>query len=451
MLTSLFGLSQRVSRGFYAKVGIPLALIKYLVDATVVYLVTGARLVPWTYALGAEHVGVSAQLPNWLGVAMIVWTLPFLWVGLSMTVRRAADAGWSPWIGLAFFIPFVNYVIMGILCLVPSSGKDMWSVRTTTPVVRHQLQSALAGVGAGLLVGLIGFVLDVEVARRYDGSLFLVTPAILGTTCGFVFNRRSVQTVGATIWVVALSLLLVGASLIGFAVEGLVCLVLALPLGLVLGVMGALLGRAMALRLHADTGVMLGVLLIPTAVLTNHVQSPEPTYLITTTVDVNAPPDVVWRHVVQFHDIQESPSFLFRLGLAYPLRARIDGTGVGAIRRCQFSTGDFVEPITTWNAPERLAFDVIEQPVPLQELSPYQHVYAPHLHGFFRSTRGEFRLIPLAGGRTRLEGRTWYQLDIHPRGYWRFITDRIISQIHERVLRQVAREAAEVTKEKNLR
>ena len=32
--------------------------------------------------------------------------------------------------------------------------------------------------------------------------------------------------------------------------------------------------------------------------------------------------------------------------------------------------------------------------------------------------RGEFRLIPLPGGRTRLEGRTWYTLDMAPALVW---------------------------------
>ena len=49
----------------------------------------------------------------------------------------------------------------------------------------------------------------------------------------------------------------------------------------------------------------------------------------------------------------------FKTGLAYPLRARLVGAGVGAVRHCEFTTGAFVEPITVWDAPHRLAFDVI--------------------------------------------------------------------------------------------
>ena len=129
--------------------------------------------------------------------------------------------------------------------------------------------------------------------------------------------------------------------------------------------------------------------------------------------------------------------WLFRLGVAYPRRARIEGTGVGAIRYCEFSTGPFVEPITRWKASSRLAFDVTAQPAPMTEWSPYRRVHAPHLDGYFRSRRGEFRLVRLDGDRTRLEGRTWYELEMAPQTYWKMLADVIMSRIHLRVLTHV--------------
>jgi hypothetical protein len=42
------------------------------------------------------------------------------------------------------------------------------------------------------------------------------------------------------------------------------------------------------------------------------------------------------------------PVWIYGLGVAYPLRARIEGEGVGAVRHCEFTTGAFVEPITAW-------------------------------------------------------------------------------------------------------
>jgi len=53
---------------------------------------------------------------------------------------------------------------------------------------------------------------------------------------------------------------------------------------------------------------------------------------------------------------------------------------------------------TAWEPARRLAFDVVQSPLPMQEWSPYAKVYAAHLDNGFRSRRGEFRLIPLPNG-----------------------------------------------------
>jgi len=72
----------------------------------------------------------------------------------------------------------------------------------------------------------------------------------------------------------------------------------------------------------------------------------------------------------------------------------------------------------------------------MQELSPYE-IRPPHLDGFLKSRRGQFRLLPLAKGRTRLEGTTWYSHSLYPSGYWRFWSDWIIHKIHLRVLEHI--------------
>jgi hypothetical protein len=96
-----------------------------------------------------------------------------------------------------------------------------------------------------------------------------------------------------------------------------------------------------------------------------------------------------------------------------------------------------VEPITAWEPGRRLSFDVTEQPAPMTELSPYRHIHPPHLEGYLRSRRGEFRLVPLPGGRTRLEGSTWYELEMYPQDYWTLWSDACIQRIHQRVLRHI--------------
>lgn len=133
----------------------------------------------------------------------------------------------------------------------------------------------------------------------------------------------------------------------------------------------------------------------------------------------------------------EPDEFFFRLGIAYPTSATISGIGPGAERRCHFSTGDFVEPIEVWDEPHLLKFAVTENPPPMKELTIFDGVAPPHLHGFMNSQAGQFRLIALDDGSTLLEGTTWYRNDMAPIPYWQLWSDAILHRIHMRVLRHI--------------
>jgi hypothetical protein len=166
-----------------------------------------------------------------------------------------------------------------------------------------------------------------------------------------------------------------------------------------------------------------------------------PTFAVRSAVDINAPPESVWRQVVAFSEIPPPTELIFRAGVAYPVRAEIFGSGTGAERRCVFSTGAFVEPIQIWDEPRTLKFSVTSNPAPMQEWTPYAHLDPPHLHGFLVSNGGQFSLTPLPNGGTRLEGTTWYHHGLWPATYWRWWSDAIIHRIHMRVLTHIRDEA----------
>lgn len=158
---------------------------------------------------------------------------------------------------------------------------------------------------------------------------------------------------------------------------------------------------------------------------------------VQTSVVIESTPEEVWREVIAFSPIPKPKEWLFRLGIAYPTDARIEGEGVGAVRYCNFSTGSFVEPITYWEENVRLAFDVIEQPEPIIEISPYPGIHPPHLDWAIQSERGEFMILDLGDGRIELIGTTWYRIQMEPEPYWGWLTDKMIQMIHQRVLNHI--------------
>jgi len=297
-------------------------------------------------------------------------------------------------------------------------------------------------VPAGL--GLIGVYAAVRWFASYGWTLFLAHPVIVSFLSAFLLRRFDRVGWGTSYGFALLSILALGAMILLFAMDGLICLIMALPLAALLALPGTAFGYALAAKLTARSGSVVSLLILMTfpAFLGFEQAHPfePPTRQVTSSLVIDAPIQKVWDEVIAFDRITSPPTGIFRLGIAYPIQAKIYGRGVGAIRHCIFSTGPFVEPIVAWEPPHRLEFDVSENPPPMKEFSPYGHIDAPHLHDTFVSRHGRF-LLREENGKTVLEGTTWYFQRIAPDWYWHQFSDVIIHTIHLRVLEQIKRSA----------
>lgn len=439
-----FGFNQRVDRREYALVGWSLMVVKYLVDAGLLRVFAGKLWTPKDYLLTFSSVyDRFGNAPSWLPWFLVLWTLPFIWVGSSMSIRRAADAGFSPWFGMFFFAPFANYLLMFFLASVPTRSPESWNAEKPKPVMDDRFQSALLGIAAGIVISLGMVILSTKFIPTYGITLFMGAPAVMGAVSSFIFNYRHHRTIGDTLQVIVIGGVMSMGSLLLFALEGAGCIIMATPIALLISLFGGVLGRAIAV--HTRPSGLPPILLILALPVAGALE-PDPApllYEVVSVMEIDAAPSEVWPNVIGFSDLPAPKSWLFSTGVAYPVRARIEGTGVGAVRHCEFSTGDFVEPITAWEEPSRLSFDVASQPPTMKEWS-FWDIHPPHLDWIMLSRQGEFRLIEQSDGVTRLEGSTWYELDIHPRPYWRLYSDAIVHRIHERVLHHVKRLSEEM-------
>jgi hypothetical protein len=298
------------------------------------------------------------------------------------------------------------------------------------------IRAALVGV-AFTIVLTLGF-------GAYGWMLFVATPFFMG----WMLSALVADDAGGLLRAIGLAILalvLCGVLLIATGLEGAICLAMALPLALPLVVAGVLVGHIVRLasRRTLRTG-SIGLVLAVAAFVAPSITALDvkrtetaPLHLVQTSIEVDAPPARVWPHVVSFSELPAPTEWIFRAGVAHPERARIEGHGVGAVRYCEFSTGAFVEPITAWDEPRRLAFDVTQSAPPLAELNPFFDVHPPHMDGYLASERGEFRLEAIPGGRTRLIGTTWYRHHMYPDRYWQAWSDFVIHRIHGRVLRHI--------------
>jgi Polyketide cyclase / dehydrase and lipid transport len=310
----------------------------------------------------------------------------------------------------------------------------MWS--------RNSFRSATFGVLATAALGLALTALSTEVLKSYGGGLFVVTPYALGLFAALAHGRTEPRALVECLAVGSLAVGLASAALIALALEGAICIVMALPLTVSLGMAGAFTGWLVQRTYRRWTGHAMSavVLVLPLLLGVDAAERPVPPLRsVTTAVVIDAPPAVVWQHVVEVSELPPPHELVFRVGIAYPTRAVIVGRGLGAVRRCRFSTGDFVEPITAWQPGRRLEFDVTAQPAPMRELSPWGAIEPPHLDGFLRSERGRFMLVRLPHDRTLLRGTTWYRNRMWPQTYWGALGDALIHRIHGRVLTHIRR------------
>jgi len=283
--------------------------------------------------------------------------------------------------------------------------------------------------------------LATNVFRDYAVGLFIWLPMVMGAISTMIAAYDNLATRKQLRNISFLTLGIFCLGLLTFAWEGVICLIMAAPLGLIFTFMGHYIGYLIIdvkMKNNPLTVIILLAASVPVLMAFEHVRGPaEGLRSITTSIEINANAATVWKNVVSFPQLEEPSEFIFRSGIAYPINAQIDGQGVGAIRHCNFSTGSFVEPIAVWDEGKLLKFDVDSQPEPLKELSFYNNIHPNHLHGYWVSKGGQFKLTQLANGHTLLEGTTWYINKIQPGFYWTLWSDYIVHKIHMRVLEHI--------------
>jgi hypothetical protein len=448
-----------LDRAPYLAWGAGLALLKYTADRFVVQAAIGRTWSPSNYWVPGDVFGMLGSDPD---RAVAFWPLvavamPFVWIGVILTLRRLRSAGLPGGLVILFFVPVLNLFLFALLLALPTratagveEGEGRWRARLLDRwLPRGAVGCALASLAINVPLAALLAVFGAGGLGEYGWGLFLGLPFVVGVSGSLVYGYREQRSLAGCAGVASLAMALLAGVLWVLALEGLICILMAAPIAMPIAWMGSFVGwvlnggseplardkvsRALAALFAASTALMGAESAAGRVPGLREVR---------TAVDIAAPPDAVWRHVVAFAEIPPPREKMFKAGIAYPIRARIDGAGPGATRRCEFSTGAFVEPIEVWDEPRLLKFGVASQPPIMTEMMLWPGLQPPHVDQYLLARGGQFRLTPLPSGvGTRLEGTTWYTHRIWPEAYWGIWSDSIIHRIHERVLEHIRREA----------
>ncbi|MEZ0298509.1 MAG: hypothetical protein ACAI35_18830 [Candidatus Methylacidiphilales bacterium] len=434
------GLLGKLDRGSYFWPLVVLLGLKFNADRF--YYITSTKGRDWYFFYYLT--GPAKPGEEWIVIGF-TW-VPIVAIALWLSVCRLRSIGAYPAWALLILVPVVQWLAFIVFSLIPRQqepGEDSAKSWLDRWVPNSPGASAIASILVTGVGGTCLAFLSTVVLGSYGLALFVAVPFVCGFVSVALHNRHGPMGQRDVAALSLLPLVFIGIAFLVLAAEGLICLLMALPLVVILALLGGCLAKAlnpMGRRTAlSPTALLLLSAALPVLIGAEYAGNAQPALVkITTSVIVNAPPEVVWPCVIAFPPIPpEGRHWTLRIGIAYPIRAEIQGHGAGAIRHCIFSTGAFVEPITAWEEGRLLAFDVTAQPPSLEELTPYGHIHAPHLSGYLQSRRGQLRLEPLPGGKTLLEGTTWYTNRMWPSAYWHLWTDFIIHKIHLSVLEHI--------------
>jgi len=241
-----------------------------------------------------------------------------------------------------------------------------------------------------------------------------------------------------------ITILLADFGLFVALIEGLICLVFAIPVTLLLssigGICAGLVHRGRFLRSRATTACLAIVPLLISA-MEIHLQPPMDLRTVHTSVVIHASPQMVWDNIKRVPAIRPAelrPTWTHRIGFPLPIEATLDREAVGGVRHATFEHGLlFIETVTRWEPDHDLAFTIAADTAHIPSTTLDEHVTIGGR--YFDVLNGEYRLEPLPDGSILLHLSSQERLSTDFNGYAHLWTDAVMRDLQQSILEVVKR------------
>ncbi|MAK61192.1 MAG: hypothetical protein CMK09_09465 [Ponticaulis sp.] len=240
--------------------------------------------------------------------------------------------------------------------------------------------------------------------------------------------------------ITVVGLITVGGVLIR---EGVVCLIMVLPLWVPMAIWGALTVRGYQRAAHKDASQikvfeLSSLTLIPVVIMGLDVGLPQniSTFEVRRSIVLDATPEEIWPLLLELDDlsVEEGKWNVTQnlLQIPRPASALVTGKGEGAVRAARWGEHiRFEEHISDWAEHQRLVWKFV---FPDDSISAYTdshiHPQGPHL----RIEQGGYELTELGSGQTRLELYTRYEAETPVNLYAALWGELILGDIQSNIL-----------------
>ncbi|OIQ39401.1 MAG: polyketide cyclase [Bacteroidetes bacterium MedPE-SWsnd-G1] len=271
----------------------------------------------------------------------------------------------------------------------------------------------------------LGFILLHYELIGYGLSFFVFLPF----TLGYILGKTTIKAI--SLWGLIISLIIFFFLLLVGGLEGMVCILMALPLIIGAVALGALIKYLMKKQQKNDTkeniikSSILPFCLFIIFGITESELSKNNNNIIEIKSEIILPYSTmeVYETIKSVDTLNAEKPFLMKLDLPIPQKCILEEEKVGGIRTCYFEGGLIVEKITELEKGKILKMDVID----------YQLTGRKWL-GFKEAI---YLFDELENGQTKMTRITTYTSELYPRIYWQPLEKIGIEQEHEYVFKNL--------------
>ncbi|WP_036037358.1 hypothetical protein [Leptospira mayottensis] len=277
--------------------------------------------------------------------------------------------------------------------------------------------------------------------EQYGFVLFVAYPLSLGILSGFLVSFFTKEATRTFVYIFKTTIILTVISILVFlfyAKEGLICVLMALPVVYFFLFLGTAFGSVIYLRVWSKYLLILTILFFNiSAYIYDRNDRELDLHNVETRVEIDASKKEIWDKINSPFKFGEAENFFLRNGVSYPIFMEILKHDKNKILHCVYTNGETSARVSSFVDRNRIAFSFSEPQVTMKETSFYGEVEPKHIRGKIWARSGEFRLVEISENKTRLVATTEYVNNLGPKFYWELWENYLMDEMHRHVLNNV--------------
>jgi hypothetical protein len=255
-------------------------------------------------------------------------------------------------------------------------------------------------------------------------AFFFFLPLAIGISSGILPDLK--QAIKGTL----ISLAVFSVFLLVTKLEGLVCVLMALPIILLAILLGWAIGGLIKKRSKKDdptlktcfTPILIFIVANFFDLSSGNQMLPS---LVANTITLKATPSEIYRSIIAVDTVDVETTFLQKLGLPIPTRCILTAEKVGGLRICIFNQGKIIETIKELKENRLLKMEVTSSTLGRSWLKFNEDIYT---------------IEPVNTSHTQITRTTSYFSNLKPRMYWELMERITIASEQEFVFRNLEKD-----------